>query len=76
MDVDVVTVFMGDDPVLIAMAETLLQDAGIPFVLHEDEGAARIEVAADREADALAILEELPEGPEIDDDAADSAWNQ
>lgn len=76
MGAEVVTVYKGDDPVLIAMAETLLRDAGISFLLLETATISSIEVARDRESAALAILDEMPEGPEVDDEAADSAWNQ
>ncbi len=76
MGADAVIVYAGDDPVLIAMAETLLRDAGISFLLIENAEISSIEVARDREAAALAVLDEMPEGSEVDDEAADSAWNQ
>jgi len=73
-DLEWVSVFDGDDPLIIASAKELLERAGIPFYVVGDEIGARhavigeyihpwrrICVGRDREAEARAILEQFEE---------------
>ena len=73
-DVNLVTVFDGTDPGALAMAESLLVEAGIPYLkdgelAHAYIGAAgilnpllgplRVQVPEEHAADAFKLLEEL-----------------
>lgn len=70
---DLVIVLETDDPVQLALAKGLLDDAGIPFFVLGDIATlvnsvdgflhkwVRIQVPRDREAEAKQLLEQMPE---------------
>ena len=77
-DMDLATVLEGNDPVRLAAAKGLLEEAGIPFsVLGEDPRYApvgafmhpwrRIQVGADREPEARLLLQQLEESNQAGD---------
>ena len=73
LDRDLVTVFEGSDPVLIASAKEILDEAGIPFYLGGEELLlvrigmlappldpwCRVQVTADRQEEARILLQEI-----------------
>jgi hypothetical protein len=75
-DLDLVTVFEASDPVLIASAKELLEEAGIPFYLAGEELLlvrigmlappldpwCRVQVTADRQEKARVLLQEIESG--------------
>lgn len=71
-DLELVTVLEGSDPLVIASAKSLLEEAAIPFHVLGEELAqrlgpvgpflhpwCRIQVAADREGEARTILQQI-----------------
>lgn len=71
-DLDLVTILEANDPLLIASAKGMLEEAGIPFyVMGEEIGShygvvgpflnpwCQVQVATDREAEARALLREI-----------------
>jgi Putative prokaryotic signal transducing protein len=72
-DLDLVTVFEASDPVLIASAKEILDEAGIPFYLAGEELLlvrigmlappidpwCRVQVTADRQEEARTLLQEI-----------------
>jgi hypothetical protein len=79
MGVEVVTVLESNDPVLLGLAKGLLENAGIPFYARGSEYGVRfgpvtpfanpwesIQVPADREAEARALVEDLVQGSSND----------
>ena len=76
-DLELVTVFEGNDPLLVAAAKSVLEEAGIPFHVLGEELAVRlgpvgalinpwrrIQVGVDREQEARGLIEELTPGAE------------
>jgi hypothetical protein len=74
-DLELVTVLEANDPVLLGLAKGLLEDAGIPFYSIGSELGVRfgpvtpyanpwqsIQVGADREAEARALLADTIQG--------------
>lgn len=74
-NLELVSILEANDPFVIASAKGLLEEAGIPFyVLGEELGArygpvgpfihpwCRVEVAADRQEEAGALLQEIKTG--------------
>lgn len=84
-NLDLVTVFEASDPVLIASAKELLEEAGIPFFLSGEELTVRIgmiappidpwcrvQVTADRQEEARILLQEIEcSNPPIDVEAGE-----
>jgi hypothetical protein len=80
---ELATVLDSNDPVLLGMAKGLLEQAGIPFYAVGSEYGVRfgpvtpfanpweaIQVPADREAEARALLEDLVQGNSITENTA------
>jgi hypothetical protein len=73
LELDLVTVFEASDPVLIASAKEILDEAGIPFYLSGEEILlvrigmlappidpwCRVQVTADRQEEARILLQEI-----------------
>ncbi len=73
LDLDLVKVFEAGDPVLIASAKEILEEAGIPFYLSGEELLlvrigmlappidpwCRVQVTADRQEEARRLLQEI-----------------
>ena len=79
-DLELATVLEGSDPLVIASAKGLLEEAGIPFyVLGEELGVrygpvgpfihplCRIQVALDREEEARTLLQQIKESDQAGD---------
>lgn len=81
-DVNLVTVIAEDDPVRLALAESLLMDAEIPYAKKSDQlqdlfgggwsgfnpkvGSVLLQVPQERAEEARAILDDLESGEDVD----------
>lgn len=76
---EIVTIFESDDPVSFSLAKSLLDEAGVEYVTHEDAPAGygfspmvnpmrRILIPAYRKEQALQLMDEItmPDEPETD----------
>ena len=76
---EIVTIFESDDPVSFSLAKSLLDEAGVEYVAHEDAPAGygfspmvnpmrRILIPAYRKEQALQLMDEItmPDEPETD----------
>jgi len=80
-NLDIVTVFEAVDPILVALAKSSLEGAGIPFYVagentpvHVFNRSCRIQVTRDREPEARALLEDVISSEDLvlDDTVSDA----